>query len=407
MLSRREVLALGAAPLLLGKAPLLQTGRRVVVVGAGAFGGWTAWWLARRGARVTVVDAWGPGNMRASSGGETRVIRGSYGDRAIYTTMAARALRLWKEREREWGMPLYTRTGALWMFGRDDAFAKASLPLMAEAGFGAERPSIEEARKRWPQISFEGISSTLFEPEAGYLLARRSCAEVLTRARGLGAQYRIGAARPPAPAKPLERIALEGGGSIAGDAFIFACGPWLGRLFPDTVGDRVRATRQEVFYFGTAAGDARFEEPSLPVWVDYRDRLIYGIPGNAFRGFKVADDTPGPAFDPTQGDRRASPAAIEDARAFFRIRFPALAEAPLLGAEVCQYELTPDSHFIVDRHPTAENVWIAGGGSGHGFKMGPAIGETIADLVLSNGEPDPQFRLSRFTKARAGAERIA
>lgn len=407
MLSRREVLTVGAAPLLLGKAPLLQTGRQVVVVGAGAFGGWTAWWLARRGARVTVVDAWGPGNMRASSGGETRVIRGSYGDRAIYTKMAARALNLWKEREREWGTPLYRRTGALWMFGKDDAFAKRSVPVMAAAGFGADRPSIEEARKRWPQISFEGISSTLFEPEAGYLLARRSCAEVLERARSLGAEYRIAAARPLAPAKPLERIALEGGGSIAGDAFVFACGPWLGRLFPDAVGERVRATRQETFYFGTPAGDARFEEPSLPVWVDYRDHLIYGIPGNAVRGFKVADDTPGPPFDPTDGERRASPAAIEDARALLSIRFPTLAKAPLLGAEVCQYELTPDSHFIVDRHPAAENVWIAGGGSGHGFKMGPAIGETIADLVLSNGEPDPRLRLSRFTKAGAGPEWIA
>ena len=407
MLSRRDVLALGAAPLLLGKAPLVQTGPHVVVVGAGAFGGWTAWWLARRGARVTVVDAWGPGNMRASSGGETRVIRGSYGDRAIYTKMAARALRLWRDSEREWGTPLYTRTGALWMFGQDDAFAKASVPVMAEAGFGAERPPIEEARKRWRQISFDGISSTLFEPEAGYLLARRSCAEVLARARSLGVEYRIGAVRPPAPAKPLVRIPLDDGGSIGGDAFVFACGPWLGRLFPDVVGERIRATRQETFYFGTPAGDARFDEPALPVWVDYRDRLIYGIPGNAFRGFKVADDTPGAAFDPTHGDRRASPNAIEDARAFLRIRFPALAEAPLLGAEVCQYELTPDSHFIVDRHPAAENVWIVGGGSGHGFKMGPAMGETIADLVLSNGEPDPQLRLSRFTKARAGAERIA
>lgn len=407
MLSRREVLALGAAPLLLGKAPLLQTGRHVVVVGAGAFGGWTAWWLARRGARVTVVDAWGPGNMRASSGGETRVIRGSYGDRAIYTKMAARALALWRDREREWGTPLYTRTGALWMFGKDDGFAKASVPLMSDAGFPAERPSIEEARKRWPQISFEGISSTLFEPEAGYLLARRSCAAVLERARSLGVEYRMAAVRPPEPAKPLERISLEGGGSIAADAFVFACGPWLGRLFPDAIGDRVRATRQEVFYFGPLAGDTRFEEPSMPVWVDYRDRLMYGIPGNAFRGFKVADDTAGAAFDPTDGDRRASPKAIEDARAFLRVRFPALANAPLLGAEVCQYELTPDSHFIVDRHPAAENVWIAGGGSGHGFKMGPAIGEMIADLVLGNGEPDPQLRLSRFKKAPAAAGRIA
>lgn len=319
----------------------------------------------------------------------------------------ARALRLWRDREREWGTPLYTRTGALWMFGNDDAFARASLPVMAEAGFPAERPSIEDARKRWPQISFDGISSTLFEPEAGYLLARRSCAAVLEHTRGLGAEFRFAAVRRPEPAGPLERISLEGGEAIAADAFVFACGPWLGRLFPDVVGDRVRATRQEVFYFGPPAGDARFEDPSLPVWVDYRDRLIYGIPGNAFRGFKVADDTPGAAFDPTDGDRRASPKAIEEARAFLRLRFPALAKAPLLGAEVCQYELTPDSHFIVDRHPAAENVWIAGGGSGHGFKMGPAIGEMIADLVLGDGEPDPQLRLSRFTKAPAGAQQLA
>lgn len=345
MLSRREVLALGAAPLLLGKAPLVN--------------------------------------------------------------MAARALRLWKDREREWGTPLYTRTGALRMFGKDDAFAKAATPVMAEAGLAAERPSIEAAQKRWPQISFDGISSTLFEPEAGYLLARRSCAEVLQRARSLGAEYRIAAVRPPAPARPLERISLDGSGAITGETFVFACGPWLGRLFPDVIGDRVRATRQEVFYFGTPAGDARFDESSLPVWVDYRNRLMYGIPGNVFRGFKVADDTPGAAFDPTDGERRASPAAIEDARAFLRIRFPRLADAPLLGAEVCQYELTPDSHFIVDRHPAAENVWIAGGGSGHGFKMGPALGEMIAGLVLGDGEPDPQLRLSRFTKARAGAEPIA
>jgi len=132
------------------------------------------------------------------------------------------------------------------------------------------------------------------------------------------------------------------------------------------------------------------------VWADFRERLIYGIPGNAHRGFKIADDTAGPLFDPTTGDRRNSPAAIEAARAFLRIRFPALGEAPLLGGEVCQYESSPDAHFIIDRHPSAPNVWIAGGGSGHGFKMGPALGEMLADLILTEGQPDPRFRLARF-----------
>jgi glycine/D-amino acid oxidase-like deaminating enzyme len=399
MPTRRTVLKLGAAPFLLGRAPLMRPAApHVAVVGAGAFGGWTAWWLARRGARVTLVDAWGPGNMRASSGGETRVIRGSYGDRAVYTKMAARALRLWQDREREWQQPLYVRTGTLWMFGGDDRFASAALPIMASEGFPAERPSVEAARRRWPQISFTGISSTLFEPEAGYLLARRACATVVERARALGVEYRVAAVAALSPSREVDRVALRGGGSLAADAFLFACGPWLGQLFPDVIGSRITSTRQETFYFGTSPGDARFDEGSLPVWADYRERLIYGIPGNAHRGFKIADDTPGPPIDPTSGDRRNSPEAIEAARAFLRVRFPALADAPLLGGEVCQYELSPDSHFIIDRHPASANVWIAGGGSGHGFKMGPALGEMIAELMLGDKQPDAQFLLSRFDR---------
>ncbi|CAN5524682.1 N-methyl-L-tryptophan oxidase [soil metagenome] len=399
MPSRRTVLKLAAVPLLLGHAPAIRaTPRHVAVIGAGAFGGWTALWLARRGARVTLVDAWGPGNMRASSGGETRVIRGSYGDRIIYTRMAARALQLWQEHDREWERQFLIRTGALWMFRADDAFARASVEAMSAEGLPVERPSVAEAKRQWPQIEFRGISSLMFEPEAGYLLARQSCAHVVERARAAGASYRVAAARPPAPEGAMSRIPLEGGGALAADAFVFACGPWLGRLFPDVIGQRVRSTRQGTFYFGPPPGDTAFDEGRLPVWVDYGERLVYGIPGNAHRGFKLADDTLGPEFDPTTGDRTGSAEEAAAARAFLRDRFPALADAPLLGAEVCQYENSPDSHFIVDRHPAAANVWLVGGGSGHGFKMGPALGEMVAGLILSDGTPDPQLRLDRFAR---------
>jgi len=397
--TRRTILKLAAVPFALGRAPLMRAaGPRVVVIGAGAFGGWTAFCLARRGAQVTIVDAWGPGNMRASSGGETRVIRGSYGERAIYTRMAARALQLWAEHEREWGRQFYVPTGALWMFGHDDTFARASVKAMAAEGLPSERPLVEDARRRWPQIDFDGISSVMFEPKAGYLLARQSCAHVVERARALGAAYRVAAARPFEPGNSMSSLALEGGGAVPADAFVFACGPWLGRLFPDVIGARVRSTRQATFYFGTPAGDTRFHDGTLPVWVDYRERLLYGIPGNAHRGFKVADDTLGPDFDPTSGERETRDAEIADARAFLRRRFPSLAGAPLLGGEVCQYENSPDAHFIVDRHPAASNVWIVGGGSGHGFKMGPALGEMVSELVLSGGSADPQLRLARFAK---------
>jgi glycine/D-amino acid oxidase-like deaminating enzyme len=158
----------------------------------------------------------------------------------------------------------------------------------------------------------------------------------------------------------------------------------------------VQPTRQEVFYFGPAAGDDRFVEPRMPVWVDAADRFIYGIPGNLHRGFKVADDARGPAFDPTNGERRPTAEGEQAIRAFVRQRFPALAGAPLVGAEVCQYENSPDGNFLVDRHPTLPEIWIAGGGSGHGFKMGPAFGEMLAHLVRDDGTPDPLFRLARL-----------
>ena len=371
---------------------------RVAVIGAGAFGGWTALTLARQGARVTLIDAFGPGNVRASSGGETRVIRATYGTRRIYTQLAARALRLWRDHDRASSRQFFKQTGALWLFGKDDAFGRASADGLASEKLPFEWVSPADAAKRWPQFAYDGIASVLYEPEAGYLLARRACEHVAERVAAEGGTVRAGAARPPLKIEggPLTHIDLTDGTRLEADLFLFACGPWLGALFPDAVGSRVTPTRQEVFYFGAPAGDVRYSDARLPVWVDFGERLIYGIPGNANRGFKLADDTPGPGFDPTSGSRDLTRDGIDAMRAFLARRFPALANAPFLGGEVCQYEASPDSHFIVDRHPAASNVWIAGGGSGHGFKMGPALGEVIAAAMLGADLPTNEWSLARF-----------
>ena len=370
----------------------------VVVVGAGAFGGWTALWLRRGGARVTLLDAWGPGNSRASSGGETRVIRGTYGPRAIYTHLTARALHLWKENERRWQRQLYHPIGVLWLVENDETYERAALPLLKEAGLAFEELSGAETARRYPQINCEQVRWAIFEKDAGYLTARRACAAVLEGFLTEGGEYRQLAAQagPQPVGGELRGIKLSDGTTLGADAFVFACGPWLGRLFPDVIGDRVRATRQEVFFFGTPPGDQRFTEQALPVWADHGRGFIYGIPGNEWRGFKVADDTRGPPFDPTTGERLPTPAVLQAAREYLAFRFPGMKDAPLVEARVCQYENSPDEHFIVDRHPAAANAWLVGGGSGHGFKHGPALGELVARLVLSGGTPDPQFRLSRF-----------
>ncbi|MDQ2870774.1 MAG: FAD-dependent oxidoreductase [Acidobacteriota bacterium] len=373
----------------------------VAVVGAGAFGGFTAAELLRRGARVTLLDAWGPGNARASSGGETRVIRGVYGADRIYTEMAARAFRLWHEYEARWKRPFYRRTGALWLVGDDGAYVKSSLPILRDNGFAYEELAIAEASKRFPGIDFSGISSTLFEKEAGYLLARRACAQVVEGFTTDGGSYRVAAVTPGAIASGrLDGLKLSDATTLTADAYVFACGPWLPKIFPELLRETIQPTRQEVFYFGTPAGDRSFDEDRFPVWVEV-PRFFYGIPGNERRGFKIADDGRGAPFDPTDGDRIASAEGLKSARDFIARRFPALANAPLLETRVCQYENSLDHHFVIDRHPGAENAWIVGGGSGHGFKHGPAVGEIAARAVLGERAPDRLFSLSRSRTAGA------
>ncbi|MFY9550280.1 MAG: FAD-dependent oxidoreductase, partial [Thermoanaerobaculia bacterium] len=370
---------------------------RVVVVGAGAFGGWTALSLARRGAKVTLLDAWGPGNSRASSGGETRVIRATYGPDRVYVRMVARSLELWRENEKRWGKRLYHRTGALWMAGKDDRYEKASLPLLREAGIAFEELTSADAAKRFPQINFERIEWAILEKDAGYLTARLACEAVLEGFVAEGGEYRqVSAAPAGIEGGKLEGVALSDRTNLVADVYVFACGPWLGKVFPEAIGDYIRPTRQEVFFFGTPAGDPRFSEDSLPVWIDHGERIFYGIPGNQWRGFKLADDTRGASFDPTSGERIASAEGLQAARDYLGFRFPALKGSPLLEARVCQYENSADQHFIVDRHPDAGNVWLVGGGSGHGFKHGPALGELVAANVLGEKPPEPFFSLSRF-----------
>lgn len=372
----------------------------IAVIGAGAFGGWTALHLLERNARVTLIDAWGPGNSRASSGGETRVMRGTYGPDQPYTEMAARALKLWAKYERRWKRQFLHRIGVLWMAaGRDDAFERGSVKMLRQAKIPFREYSTAQMKKLWPQINFSEIEWGIFEPECGYLDARASCAAVVEAFVDAGGRYRQAAVSPEGlEVGPFRNLALSEGSRLRADAYVFACGPWLGKLFPQAVGNLVQPTKQDVFFFGPPAGDARFDGEHLPVWADHRGRFRYGIPGSDRRGFKIADDTRGVVFDPTDGERVVSQETLADIREYVAFRFPALKDAPLIETRVCQYEQTPDSHFIIDRHPEHENLWIVGGGSGHGFKHGPAVGEMVAELILKDREPQAIWTLARFQK---------
>jgi glycine/D-amino acid oxidase-like deaminating enzyme len=374
----------------------------VIVIGGGAFGGWSALHLVQRGAKVTLLDAWGPGNSRASSGGETRTIRATYGPgHLLYTKMVVRALQLWQENEQRWDLKLFFRSGALRMAGTDDSYERAALPVLQEAGIRFEKVSATDCATRWPQVSFEGVSWSVYEPDSGFLAARRGCEAVLNAFLKEGGQYRQAQATPgPLSANRMHGISIGHGEILSADYYVFAPGPWLGKVFP-FLAPTITPTRQEVFFFGTPAGDLRFTEAQLPTWIDGGKNPFFGVPGNHWRGFKIADDTRGAVIDPSTMERKISEEKLAAARAYLRMRFPAMAGSPLLESRVCQYENSTDHNFILDRHPEAENVWIVGGGSGHGFKHGPVMGEMIADSVLGLKAPPTEMGLGRLLKKRS------
>lgn len=371
---------------------------RVIVIGAGVFGAWTALWLRRGGADVTLLDAYGPGNSLGSSGGETRITRSSHGRDDHYPRWQRRALEHWQDLERAAGERLFVPSGVLWFAHRDDGFEADSLSTLERLRILIEHWPADELARRYPQIATDDLAWALFEPEGGALLARRGVATVGAAFAGDGGEVRIGLVRAPSQAdasgRELHRLRLADGVELAADAFVFACGPWLPKLFPGLV--ELAVTRQEVVFFAPSPGDARFDAEALPTWVDF-DRSFYGIGSVEGRGFKLAPDWAGPVVDPDAQERRLTDTVVDASRDYLRLRFPALAERPVSEGRVCQYEATLDAHFIADLHPDWENVWIVGGGSGHGFKHGPAMGEHVAAMVLRGSSelapPDDRFRL--------------
>lgn len=373
-----------------------------IVVGAGSLGAWTALALCRRGCRVALVEAYGPAHSRASSGGESRIIRMGYGPNEIYTRWSLRALDLWQELFGRTGRALFHRTGVLW-FGSAadrDPYNAASLATFRRLGVPYQTLSRQELIRAYPQIALgDQVSWGLLETGSGVLLARRAVAVVVEQATREGVEYVQAAVVPlslaTAGSTRLEAVQTADGRSIRvgrQGVIIFACGPWLGKIFPDLLGDRIFNSRQEIFFFAPPPGDARFAPPALPTWIDLVQEA-YGMPDLEGRGVKVAVDRHGPAFDPDSGSRLPSQEGLAEARSYLGLRFPALRDALLVEARVCQYENTSSGDFLLDRHPAFENVWLAGGGSGHGFKHGPAVGEYLAGRILDGAPGEPRFGL--------------
>ncbi len=395
----------------------------VVVVGAGAWGGWTAYHLRKRGAKVTLIDAYGAGNSRSTSGDESRGIRSSYGDRTVgelWTPWAREAIRRWAAFDAEWGPTFGTRfyhqTGDVIMREKDEPFLKRTLDLWTANNVAHEVLTGDEVRKRWPVINADDTTIAIYEPDAGVARARASTQAVAAVAVKMGVKFiQSRATLRPIVNGNLDGVQLEDGSIIRGDAYVFACGPWLRKLFPALMENRMRIPLGYVCYFGTPVGDSRFTYPNLPSYnfpgvtgwaalpTDSRGfRVRGGIAApqppetpdqKAEREARAKAAPPPPPPDPLQNDpdtstRWAAPDRIEGMRRFVQRRFPLLADAPLLETRCCHYESSINRDFIVDHVPDTRNAWIAGVGQSEGFKFGPVVGEYIAQRVLGvDGDP--------------------
>jgi glycine/D-amino acid oxidase-like deaminating enzyme len=422
-LPRREFLKVagaGAGALLSGCAPaLLKSGRassNIVVVGAGAWGGWTALNLQRMGARVTLVDMWGPGNSRSTSGDETRGVRSSYGDRPhgeLWMQWARIAMDRWKQWDAEYAKPLkmqvFFTTGDVILREEEEPFTRTTRVWWVKNRIPHEVLAVDDVRKRWPQFNVERITVALHEPDAGVVRARRATESVAEVFRYGGGRVLIARVVPPEPGSfDGHTLRLTNGDTVAGDAVVFAVGPWLGKTFA-LMQNRMRAPLGRVFYYGAPMGDQRFSFPNMPSWnypgvtgwpglpVDNRGFRVRGgesaRPRNtAANGASAGSATPAPTqpvppsqMDPDTSIRWIPGEWVDRSRAWVADHFPDLTDAPLLETRSCHYELSSSRNFIVDRHPGLPNVWIAGGGNAEGFKFGPVIGEYVARRVL--GEP--------------------
>lgn len=371
-----------------------------VVVGAGVFGAWTARGLRQSGASVALLDAYGAGNSRSTSGGETRILRMGYGADELYTGWAMRSFPQWREFFDRVGQELFVRTGVLWL-GRDsDPHLAGMWELLTRLGVPCERLTETEIGGRYPQLRLADVNLGVLEVESGVALARRAVQALVRDLETGGVAVIVGAVEPPAGVRTtanakLAEVRTSAGESLSAGAFVFACGPWLPKLFPDALAGRIFPTRQEVFFLGPPAGSDDFSAGRMPAWLHHShpDRP-YALPDIEKRGFKIALDRHGPEFDPDHGSRVVGPELVEQLRIYLKQHVPLLAEAAIVETRVCQYENTWNGDFLIDRHPYFENVWLAGGGSGHGFKHGPAVGEYLTGLILHHAQPEPRFSLA-------------
>ena len=356
---------------------------KIGVVGAGVFGLAASIDLAARGHDVHVFEQGDVPHDGASSTDVAKAVRRIWyvGDNETYVELVERAAPQWRAWEKQSGESFYHQTGAVTATTRFEPGSPMHSSVQFLRGRGDEVLvlSPEEAVRRFPLLRFAADEICVYDSWTGYVesgLAVRVMADV---ARGEGAQVRERTPARDIDERPSDVGIVHDDGRSVFDRVVVAAGPWVGRLLPE-LGTKVMVTRQEMLLIEPREREA-FAHGVFPVWnFDPDGDGWYGFPLLREGCVKIAKDRPGEIVDPDV-DRGGTEGFFDEAMAFLRARIPEMAAGRVVEGRTCLYTSTPDDHFMIDRVPGRERVFVAGGGSGHGFKFGGSIGPVIADAV--------------------------
>lgn len=370
----------------------------VIVLGVGGVGSAALYHLARRGVRAIGIDRFSPPHDRGSTHGHTRVIRQAYYEHPNYVPLLRESYREWFDLESHLGRKLFHQIGLLEIGPADGAVVPNVLSAAAQYQIPVESLSAAEIETRWPGLHAGRKLQGVFEPGAGYLLVEDCVQAHLDAARTAGAELLIDTEIVDLTSNgQTVKVRTSNGTEIEAAAVISAAGAWSARQL---VSLKVPLTvrRKSLFWF--ACDNQEYAVGSgLPVFLfELPNGIFYGFPQLDESGVKFAEHTGGRTVDdPLTVDRTID---AEEQRRLVEVMSQLLpgVSSRVTNHAVCMYTMSPDEHFIVDRHPELPNVVFAAGLSGHGFKFVPVLGRALADLALEGGTelPIEFLSLNRF-----------
>jgi sarcosine oxidase len=368
-----------------------------IVLGAGGVGSAAMYQLARRGLRVLGIDRFAPPHDRGSSHGQTRIIRQAYFEHPDYVPLLLESYRLWAELEQHAGRQLLLNTGLVEIGSADGIVVPGVLEAARRHGLAVETLTPPAAQERWPALYVPDDMVAVFEPQAGALRVEQCVRAHLVAAQEAGADLRVGVEVLGWSFEGNSASVETTAGRFSAARLIVTTGAWAGRLLAD-LDLKLQVRRKAMLWYPESDLTTRADAGFPCFLYELPHGVFYGMPSIDGSGVKVAEHSGGESIDdPLHVDRSLRERDLEPVEAFLRTHLPTVLPACRDHA-ICLYTMSPDEHFIIDRHPQHPQVVFAAGLSGHGFKFAPVLGAALADLAINGATrlPIEFLSLRRF-----------